>query len=456
MSLAVQGRSAQAISTLLSSCVLLAVLGIQQGNKPDEMMGVGTPSSQSIISGVKIDSIKQKQLDQMTYSPLIQAIDQRDQKWKTYRDTPVTPSVLGTGATFTVTTTNGVITAVAVSGAGSGYTGAAPTLIAIDAAGSCGYGAKLVPTMSAGTFSSVSVVASGGGNGGQGYAATGVTVLVNAGYSAGTMYDRPIFKYAELESTGYVYYRDVDAAVALFKQAVNVNDGPEISVLNTSIQQVLGAQMQEICDALWTGTPSDQSAAMWDRPAGLLAAIDDANTYGGLDRTTAANYWWKAKKDTATHVFSLQDLVNDALYTKGLAFQGGEMQGGPDIFVVNPQLFQKFISQATAQTQVVDLCSNGSLKQFGEYGFKATALKYGQVWCIPDQRCPVGTVLGINSKTIVIAFKSGKKFTPSKIYDGKALGPTTGAFDGSFYYVNTQIMPIVEAPSLCVKYTAVS
>lgn len=454
MSLAVQGRSAIAVSTLLMSSVLLAVLNIQQGNKPDEVLGIGSPSAQTIISGVKIDPIKQKQLDQMTYSPLERAKLQDDSKWVAYRDTPTVPSVLGTGAAFTVTTTNGVITGVAVSNAGSGYTGSVPTLIAIDAAGSCGYGAVLVPTMSSGTFASVSVANSAGGNGGQGYAATGVTVLVNAGYSAGEMYDRPIFKYAELESIGKLYYRDIDAAVALFKQAVNVDSGPEVSVLNTEIQAVLGNQVSKICDAMWYGDPSDQSAAMWDRPAGLLAAIDDANTYGGLDRTTAANYWWKAKKDTATHVFTLQDLVNDANFTKGLAFMGGEMQGGPDIFVVNPTLFQKFIAQATAQTQIVDLCQNGALKQFGEYGFRGIALKYGQVWCVPDQRCPVGTVLGINSKSIVVAFKSGKKFTPSKIFDARQL--LSGGWNGQFFFLNTQIMPIVEAPSLCIKYTAVS
>lgn len=454
LSLAVQGRSAVTVSTLLMSSVLLAVLNIQQGNKPDEVLGLGMPSAQNVISGVKISPTKMKMLDQLQYSPINRAIDQRDFKVMAYRDAPPTPSVMGQSATFTQTVVNGVCTGVTVTGAGTGYTGSPPTLVLVDAAGSCGYGAVLIPTMSAGTFSSVSVANSGGGNGGQGYATTGTTVLVNAGNSAGTMYDRSLFSYCEVKHMGSLYYRDVDAAVALLKEAVTLQEGPEISLLKDEISQTIGNQSSWLADQIWYGVPADQTQPIWTAPAGLLSAIDDGNTYGGIDRTVLANYWWKAKKDTAAHTFSLQDLINDANFKKGLAFMGGDMQGGPDIYIVDPQLFTKFVGQATASTQIVDLCQNGSLKQFGETGFKAMALKFGNVWCIPDQRCPVGTVLGLNSKTILVAFKSGKKFTPSKIYD--AAGLLANAFEGQFFYITTQVMVVVEAPALNVKFTNVS
>lgn len=455
MSLAVQGRSTIPICTLLTSCPLLAVLGIMQGNKGNDLVGLGTPSAQNVITGARINNIKMKMFDQINgYSPLERAIQQADNSWNTYRPANVVPSVMGSGAAFTVTTTNGVVTSVAVSNAGSGYTGSPPTLVVVDAAGSSGYGAIAVPTMSAGTFASVSVDPASQGNGGMNYAASGLQIAVQAGNSAGTSYQRPIFQYAENQIMGTLYNRDVDSVVAMLKQSMNIDAGAELSLLQDEIQMQLGNQMKIIHLALWNGVPSDQTANIWSQPAGLLSAIDDANVYGNLDRTTLANYWWKAKKDTSPHVFSLQDLVQDALQTKGLAYQGGEMQGGPDIFIVSPPLFNKFTQQATAQTQVVDLCQGGNLKKVGEYGFQIMAIKYGNVWCIPDLYCPVGTVLGINSKTLALVFKTGKKFTPSKIYD--AAGLLAGGWQGSFFYIFTQLMLICEAPALNVKYTNVS
>ncbi len=72
---------------------------------------------------------------------------------------------------------------------------------------------------------------------------------------------------------------------------------------------------------------------------------------------------------------------------------------------------------------------------------------------VADNKCPSGTAIGLNLKSWIIAFKKGKKFTPSQLFDQTGIA---GGIDGSIFYVNTQWMPMCIAPPLNVKYTNLS
>lgn len=457
MTLAVRRLSPTTVSTLMSSCVLLAVLHLMSAQKPDEVLGVGDPTSQTVLSGAKLDPIRMQQLDQDgRYETLNQTILQSDFRRKSYRDTNAVPSAhSGTDATFTYTVVNGVVTAVAVSGGGTGYSGAAPTLIFLDALGSAGNGCILSAAISGGAVSAVTVV-----NGGHGYAASGGAILVNVGKSAGERYGRLLFGWSKMEHTAQVYDSDVDSALAMTKAESDNAEGPVMSVVSDAIRDQISNQCQEITNDLWYGAPSDQSATFWDQQFGLLAAIDDGSNasnvanysgnYGGADRSLSANYWARSIVDTSTHTgWGLKDLVLDAHLKKGLAFKGGQT----DLFIVDPELFARFSSELTSYTQEVNLGQSEQLREIGMYGFNKMALKYSNTYCIPDNRCPKGTAIGLNSKTLKVTFKKGVKFAPSKLYDQHGI---PGGIDGSIFFVRNQYRFIIDAPMLNVKYVNVA
>ena len=445
--------SANTVSTLFNACVLLAIFALKTHEKPDDVMGVGDPSTQTVLSGAKLDPIRMAQLDQDgQYEPLIEDILQSDTKNMTYRDTMPLPSVAGTPPTFTYTVNgNGGIASVTPSG-GSNYSGSAPTLQVVNATGSAGYGAILIPTMAGGTITSVAVQ-----NAGFGYASTGVTILVTAGYSEGQKYARPVVRWSQKETVAQIYDNDIQSSNYMVKTADKV--GMAMSVTSDAFKRQISNQAEAINSELWTGYPSDQTIPFWNKQFGLLNAIDDGGdasgtgyggNYCGVDRTQAANYWFRSLVDANSHQnWSLETLVLDFMMTKGLAYKGS----GPDLVIVDPLTYSRFRAQATDRTQEVNLGETGALRELGMYGFRKMALMYSGVYCVADYQCPVGTAVCINSKSFKFMFKSGDKFTPSKLYDQHGI---PGGIDGSIFYVCTKYRMICEAPALNAKYVNLS
>ena len=446
--------SASTVSALFSACILAAVLHVKTAEKPDDIFGVGNPSTQTVLSGAKSSDVRLAAMDQDgAYEILEETILQSDYKMMDYRGTVAQASAWsGSNPTFTYTTDGaGTVTAITVTGAGSGFSGAPPTLLLIDALGSAGNGVVLQATVSTGGIASVAVL-----NGGIGYAASGGTILVNAGYSEGEKYSRPVVKWCHMQHVARVYDNDVKSALEMVKNADK--EDTVMSVYGDALQRTLAAQFREINQKLWTAAPSDQTAQQWDNPFGLLAAVDDggdANNTGyggnylGVDRTSAANYWFRSPTDATTHAnWTLEDLVLDMNQTKGLIFKGS----GPDILVVNPTKYTRFAKDATSRVQEINLGDNESLRGLGMYGFRQTALKYGNTYCVSDYLCPKNTVMGLHSKSLKIMFKSGEKFAPSQRYDQHGLD---NGFEGFKFFVNTKFRIANEAPMLSVKYTSI-
>ena len=469
MAFARRALSGYATSTLLMACVVPVMLGILSGNKPDAILGIGTPEmeGETSIVGGNISPAKVKEIGLLgTYSPLVEDLIIEDATAMGYRSGNADVSrATYAGYTaipnLTATVVNGTITDIGITGiSGVTFSGATPTLKAIDAVGSCGYGEDLVPVINgSGVMTSITVR-----NGGFNFSSTGtVYIKVYATYlnnvpigTEGQRYARPLFKMARVDTTKHIYQSDIDAVKNM--GAVNIEEGDgAMSMVDNAMRNALATQMQRITREFWSAYPTtginDPATVMLDQPYGLLHAIDDGSGahayYAGVDRTNVDNYWWRSPTDTSDHRgIGFKDFVNDMNLKKGLTFKGG----GPDLVVVNPNDFGRWKDESISYTQNVNI--TGEMAEFAKYGIRFEVIKYGNTFAVPDYRCPAGTSLGINSKAVAVAFRAGYKFTPTPLWDARKV--PSGGFDGWFFRMATQWMPMVIAPPLCVKYTRIS
>lgn len=446
LTLMVRELAANTVSTLFNSIPIFAALAIMTAQKPDAVLGVGDPSSDSVIAGCDVTPAMVREWEQMgQYCPLIESIRESDTQWMAYRDNmPSISTHSGSDPSFTITTVNGTVTAVAVGSGGTGFSGSPPTLLLIDASGSAGFGCELLAVVSGGVITGVTVQ-----TGGFGYAAT-ASIIVNSGYSEAQKYSRPVFKWAQALSTGQFYDSEVDASIKMIDQSDDeAVSGAVMGVVSDALKRKLSENVTAIAQKFWTGLPSDESQTFWNSPFGILYAVDDGSlnaSYAGVDRTLAANYWWRSPVDNNQNAFGLKELVEDAHFKKGLAYKNAPT----DLFIVDPIKYAQFRTQAVDYTQEVNLGEGGALREMGMSGFKVPALKYGNTYCISDFRCPRNTAIGLFTKGIVVAFKKGKKFAPSPLYPQHGI---PNGIKGSKFFVETQIMPMYITPSLNCKYT---
>lgn len=428
------------VSTILNGCTLLAALAIFSSNKSDAIQNVGTPDVSALMTGANLSPAKQKEIQEcQEYDPLIEAIYQSDIQAQAYRGNMPTLSV-GSGAVLTPTVTNNTIASVAITNAGTGFAGAPPTLVVTDIGG--GAGAIIRATISGGVISAVTII-----SGGYNYSAS-TAIIVNTGNTAGTKTKRPVFRWNEYISAGYVYYRDLRRAQALAAGNTQYFNQMANDLLTTEQMRQVSGQIQRVEQDFIYGSPSNENDLLWDAPWGIANAIRNDNTYAGLDRTVAANYFWQAKYDTTAHTFSLEQLEQDALLNKGMQYNGGNV----DVFIVGPALFGKY--QRESQTYTMNANTDPNVQVIKrQFGFKTPVIKYNNTYVISDINIKPNQVFGLNLASWIVAFRNGAHWTCSQPADQRKI---EGGKDAQYFTVDTQTMFICVAPSFNVNYTNVS
>jgi hypothetical protein len=111
------------------------------------------------------------------------------------------------------------------------------------------------------------------------------------------------------------------------------------------------------------GYPTDEDAVQWDHIHSIQNALKADNTYGGLDRSLAANSHWRGNYDTTARTSSFSDLIDYANYDLGMIDKGLGVQ----LIAVGKTLFKK--AKAEAKENSYQLMSNG-IPEFPEFGFK--------------------------------------------------------------------------------------
>lgn len=431
------------ISTLLNSCPVAAAMGIKNANKMDTVFQAGTPDKGMAMSGANLPPTMVKDIMEASqYNPLNDSIFQFDVKSMTYRDTNPTVST-GTGATFTATITAGVIVSVAVSLAGTGYAGAAPTMIVSDIGG--GAGAVLRATISGGSVTGVTVL-----TGGYGYSGS-TAVTANSGYTAGTKAQRAQFRWTQNKSVGTIYNRDIRRSDTLSQEQNLLNVAHNNSLLQTEQMRIIGGQIQRVNQDIIFGQPSDQDADPWDSQFGMTYAFQNNNNYAGVDRSLTSNDYWRGIYDTSAHTFTLAQMWADVHLNRGLSFKGGN-EPGADLFAVGPVLFNKWQQEQQAYTTNVNTDPNVQLLR-REFGFKNQLILYNNTYVIVDPLIPPNSVYACNTRSMVIAFRQGANFNLSQLYPQEAI---SGGIDGKIFYLDTQYMFMCQAPALNAFYTNVS
>lgn len=90
------------------------------------------------------------------------------------------------------------------------------------------------------------------------------------------------------------------------------------------------------------GAPADEDALQWDRFHSMLAALSETNTYCGVDRSLAANAWWRGNTNTAQFTGSFEAMIETCNYDELLIAKGLTCQ----IIIVGKDLMRKAKAEA--------------------------------------------------------------------------------------------------------------
>ena len=176
---------------------------------------------------------------------------------------------------------------------------------------------------------------------------------------------------------------DIDAAEGDFRI---------INLFETSTRNAMGGVQELVQNSLWTGYPTDQTANTWDSYLGIVAALDDGNTYpifGGANKTVQTELKPAYFSSTATSfTWGLIDNVNKG----GTNPLGGAATLGPgvDLVLANASLYYDTI-RPMAISDGKDIITGNDIPQNGMVGYIKEAVRYGQTLITFDPYCPAGT-----------------------------------------------------------------
>ncbi len=216
------------------------------------------------------------------------------------------------------------------------------------------------------------------------------------------------------------------------------------------VESVLSTHLQWWNEEFWgtnghAGAPSNVDADVWDGMYSLQNANGLTNVYGGLDRNVNNYPVWKGNLDSTARPAVLQDIINNANYSKGLAKKGQ----GAELVICSMTNFPIFAAEAQAKGGRIEY---GGLPDMAEFGFKRPIIRFNNSYCIFDPECPTNHVSVMNLATWTVALSPDANFTVDEPFD---LSKTDGGKDAIKSQIRTEMMLACEAPSLNVYYTAV-
>lgn len=217
-----------------------------------------------------------------------------------------------------------------------------------------------------------------------------------------------------------------------------------------------------------SGAPTDTSLTRWDSLYSLSNMLDTSNTYLGINRSTAANAYWRGYKVTASRAAVLEDLCWEVFQNRTTIVTGGYI----NLVVCGTNLFQKFWAEANSKGY--RMVSNDKIPGKLSFGAQQQVIEFGwngrMVYVLCDPNCPeydstgtritsnaqtfsYGHVALLNTKTFTIIFRGGRNFAKSKWIDKSEL--SEGAEKADFCNLDTELQLITEVPSWNAYFTHV-
>jgi hypothetical protein len=210
-----------------------------------------------------------------------------------------------------------------------------------------------------------------------------------------------------------------------------------------------------------TGAPTDTSATQWDALYSIYNMIDTTNTYLGINRSTAANAYWRGNKVTAARNAVLEDLLWEYWQTNRTIKTGGFA----NLVVCGNNNYQKFWNEA--QLKGYKMISNDQVPNKLQFGAKQQVIQYlfgsqviyvlcdpnmpeydtnGDLWTSNTQTFSYGHVYILNTKSFTIIFRGGKNFAKTK-WINKAEADPEGGEKADVANLDTELQVICEIPS---------
>lgn len=282
--------------------------------------------------------------------------------------------------------------------------------------------------------------------------------IVTPGTSSDQHFTRPFCKWFEIITPGEIAKKPMDRLKNLKYTASKGDVEARLAnLLKVGNDEMLMRQVSILSGELWGtsisgGQPTSQTAEVWDHLGSAPSAMHTTNTYGGVDRTVAANAWWLGKRTTSHVQANLVGLYNEATYTNKI-YEIGDTRG---VLLCGPSTFPQFVDQVRGSG--VAQFFEGGMPDMGQFGFTTPALKYNGMWAIVDPGCPdklntdpltgsaytKNAAMYISLDTFTMGFMPGKKFTPDTWFDQSKI---RGGKDAVTNNMRTELFMICEAPA---------
>lgn len=241
------------------------------------------------------------------------------------------------------------------------------------------------------------------------------------------------------------------AAVSVPKSYIDAAKGgyakQSEDLLNRSINDALQTMTHDLATELITGTVANQAVLPWPNQVGILDAVDDANTYGAINRGLAENVEWRSPVEAGATPASL-DLVDQA----NIDLRCGEFGTGVNMIIMDRVSYRKVKQEARADMGVIKLAG---VPQRGESGFIQQAFEHDGVIYVYDPRFPHddgGTAVALTAGAI--------RFEVDPAYNMRVTGlddPVEDGRQGTTLDVSTNILfkyrMYVTNPKTCAKWT---
>lgn len=265
-----------------------------------------------------------------------------------------------------------------------------------------------------------------------------------------TYFTRPRFKWCERVEPYQISNKDRRTTTSAAKNEVAAWKGV-VSLYQAETTSVMGVHLNWWNETLWgttgSGAPTNEDAVVWDTLHSLQNAIHDSNTYGGVDRSVAANSYFRGKRVTDAKAADFEDLINHCNLDLELSKKGS----GIDLMLVGAANFKKAKKEAKAKGGTVML--SGGIQEFGRFGFSREIVKIDNTWIVYDPECPATHVAALNLSTWTYAIHPDANFKVSKPED---YSKQRGGIDASGGTIRTEMMLACEVPSLNAYFTNVT
>lgn len=202
-----------------------------------------------------------------------------------------------------------------------------------------------------------------------------------------------------------------------------------------------------LAEKVWTGSPGNQAAYLWNEPAGIVDALSTTNTYARIDRSTEST-WASQVVSTATAP-DINKIIDYANLDLEIAGKGN----GINLILTTGSNYKQFKNQILSQSGASAVLSSG-LPEMAKMGVRKEMLQKDNVLITYDPFCPANTVCCFDTSTWKFMIHPEFNFKVTEFTDNTKTGIGKEPYD--YAYIQTRFMLSCDNPFLNCRFSNVS